>query len=226
MPRTQEYTMTSEFFIRLFFSLQLLIANSYFTEASELNADVKIDVLFMPENCTQTSKKGDLVNAHYDGYLAKDGSKFYCSRSVKDGHPQWFVVGVGQVLKGLDIGLLGMCPGEKRKLTVPPSLAFGSQGKDPVPPNATVIFEVELFSVTRGPRSMEAFKEIDKDQDKSLTDQEIKQYLKSQDLKNTGRTKEEAYYDGVAKDVLRRNDENSDGTLSVKEYNVYGHDEL
>lgn len=51
------------------------------------------------------------------------------SRSVKDGHPQWFVLGVGQVLKGLDVGLMGMCAGEKRKLTVPPSLAFGAKGK-------------------------------------------------------------------------------------------------
>lgn len=48
---------------------------------------------------------------------------------MKDGHPQWFILGVGQVLKGLDVGLMGMCPGEKRKLTVPPSLAFGAKGK-------------------------------------------------------------------------------------------------
>lgn len=40
--------------------------------------DVKIEVLHRPENCSKTSKKGDLLNAHYDGYLAKDGSKFYC----------------------------------------------------------------------------------------------------------------------------------------------------
>jgi FK506-binding protein 7 len=40
--------------------------------------EVKIEVLHRPENCSKTSKKGDLLNAHYDGYLAKDGSKFYC----------------------------------------------------------------------------------------------------------------------------------------------------
>ena len=55
---------------------------------------------------------------------------------------------------------------------------------------------------------------------------QIRQYLKSQDLKNEGKTKEETFYDGVVKDVLRRNDADRDGTLSVKEYNVYGHDEL
>uniref|UniRef100_A0A3B1J0A5 peptidylprolyl isomerase n=1 Tax=Astyanax mexicanus TaxID=7994 RepID=A0A3B1J0A5_ASTMX len=58
------------------------------------------------------------------------------------GEPHWFVLGVGEVIKGLDLGLKDMCPGEKRKITVPPSLAFGAQGKHPVPPNSTVIFEV------------------------------------------------------------------------------------
>lgn len=44
----------------------------------ERTQEVKIEVLHRPENCSKTSKKGDLLNAHYDGYLAKDGSKFYC----------------------------------------------------------------------------------------------------------------------------------------------------
>ncbi|MEQ2274700.1 Peptidyl-prolyl cis-trans isomerase fkbp7, partial [Xenotaenia resolanae] len=50
-------------------------------------------------------------------------------RSDKEGHPQWFVLGVGQVIKGLDIGMMDMCAGEKRKLTVPSALAFGQTGK-------------------------------------------------------------------------------------------------
>lgn len=50
------------------------------------------------------------------------------SRSEKDGHPKWFVLGVGQVIKGLDIALMDMCPGEKRKVVIPPSLAYGEQG--------------------------------------------------------------------------------------------------
>lgn len=52
-----------------------------------------------------------------------------CSRSDKAGHAQWFVLGVGQIIKGLDIGMVDMCPGEKRKITVPPALAFGENGK-------------------------------------------------------------------------------------------------
>lgn len=51
------------------------------------------------------------------------------SRSDKAGHPQWVVLGIGQIIKGLDIGMVDMCPGEKRKITVPPALAFGESGK-------------------------------------------------------------------------------------------------
>lgn len=47
-------------------------------QKEESTEEVKIEVLHRPENCSKTSKKGDLLNAHYDGYLAKDGSKFYC----------------------------------------------------------------------------------------------------------------------------------------------------
>lgn len=47
-------------------------------EEKESTEEVKIEVLYRPENCSKTSKKGDLLNAHYDGFLAKDGSKFYC----------------------------------------------------------------------------------------------------------------------------------------------------
>ncbi|XP_077927162.1 peptidyl-prolyl cis-trans isomerase FKBP7 isoform X4 [Halichoerus grypus] len=96
----------------------------------ESTEEVKIEVLHRPENCSKTSKKGDLLNAHYDGFLAKDGSKFYCSRTQNEGHPKWFVLGVGQVIKGLDIAMMDMCPGEKRKVIIPPSLAYGKEGYD------------------------------------------------------------------------------------------------
>uniref|UniRef100_A0A3Q2Y4J3 peptidylprolyl isomerase n=1 Tax=Hippocampus comes TaxID=109280 RepID=A0A3Q2Y4J3_HIPCM len=91
--------------------------------------EVKIEVVYQPDTCEKKSKRGDLMNVHYDGFLAKDGSQFYCSRHDKAGHPQWFVLGVGQVIKGLDIGMVDMCVGEKRKITVPPALAFGEKGK-------------------------------------------------------------------------------------------------
>ncbi|XP_060784563.1 peptidyl-prolyl cis-trans isomerase FKBP7 [Neoarius graeffei] len=193
--------------------------------AAESPDEVQIEVLFLPESCTQKTKKGDLLHAHYDGYLAKDGSQFYCSRSTKDGEPHWFVLGVGEVIKGLDLGLKDMCPGEKRKITVPPSLAFGEKGKGPVPPNATVIFNVDLLHVRRGPRSIDAFKEMDLDNDQTLTKEEVREHLKME-AKKLNVQKEESYFNDVVTDIFHRNDQDADGTLSMKEYNVYEHDEL
>ncbi|MED6247464.1 Peptidyl-prolyl cis-trans isomerase fkbp7 [Ataeniobius toweri] len=198
---------------------------SVWAGADELDDQVKIEVLVQPEECSRKSKKGDLINAHYDGFLAKDGSQFYCSRSDKEGHPQWFVLGVGQVIKGLDIGMMDMCAGEKRKLTVPSALAFGQTGKGPVPPNATVVFEVEVLSVSRGPRSMEAFGQIDLDKDRSLTKAEVKEYLKLEYEKG-GKPRDEPFYEKILTDIFRKSDQDRDGQISAKEYNIYERDEL
>ncbi|XP_037542201.1 peptidyl-prolyl cis-trans isomerase FKBP7 [Nematolebias whitei] len=198
---------------------------SVWTASDELDREVKIEVLFKPEECSKKSKKGDLINAHYDGYLAKDGSQFYCSRTDKAGHPQWFVLGVGQVIRGLDIGMLDMCPGEKRKVTVPSELAFGVNGKGPVPPNATVVFEVEILSVSRGPRSMEAFGHMDLDKDKSLTKTEVKEYLKLEYEKG-GKPRDDPFYEKIIADIFHKSDTDRDGLISSKEYNIYERDEL
>ncbi|KAM4558669.1 peptidyl-prolyl cis-trans isomerase FKBP7 [Odontesthes bonariensis] len=198
---------------------------SLWSVLAKADDEVKIEVVFEPEECTQKSKKGDLINAHYDGYLANDGSQFYCSRTEKDGHPQWLVLGVGQVIKGLDIGMMDMCPGEKRKVTIPSSLAFGEKGKGPVPPNATVVFEVEVFTVSRGPRTMQAFGQIDVDKDRSLTKAEVKEYLKLEYEKG-GKPRDDPFYEKIISDIFRKNDHDKDGLISAKEYNIFEHDEL
>ncbi|XP_041857386.1 peptidyl-prolyl cis-trans isomerase FKBP7 [Melanotaenia boesemani] len=207
-----------------FFMSSQLSFWSVWAAAAELD-DVKVEVVFKPEECTQRSKRGDLINAHYDGYLAKDGSQFYCSRTDKAGHPQWFVLGVGQVIKGLDLGMVDMCVGEKRKVTIPSALAFGEKGKGPVPPNATVVFEVEVLSVSRGPRSMEAFGRVDLDKDRMLTKAEIKEYLKLEYEKD-GKPRDDPFYEKIIADIFRKSDGDRDGLISAKEYNIYGHDEL
>ncbi|XP_072875946.1 peptidyl-prolyl cis-trans isomerase FKBP7 isoform X3 [Chlorocebus sabaeus] len=125
MPETMHFLFR---FIVFFYLWGLFTAQRQKKEES--TEEVKIEVLHRPENCSKTSKKGDLLNAHYDGYLAKDGSKFYCSRTQNEGHPKWFVLGVGQVIKGLDIAMMDMCPGEKRKVVIPPSFAYGKEGHD------------------------------------------------------------------------------------------------
>ncbi|CAN9184252.1 unnamed protein product [Alternaria alternata] len=94
--------------------------------------------------CTRKTKVGDKVNVHYRGTLL-DGSEF--DASYNRGSPLNFAVGTGQVIKGWDQGLLDMCPGEKRKLTIQPEWAYGSRGAGPIPANSVLIFESELVSI-------------------------------------------------------------------------------
>jgi FK506-binding protein 2 len=84
------------------------------------------------------------VHVHYRGTLESDGSEF--DASYNRGTPLSFVVGNGQVIKGWDQGLLDMCPGEKRKLTIQPDWAYGSRGVGPIPANS-VLSEYMLHTV-------------------------------------------------------------------------------
>jgi FKBP-type peptidyl-prolyl cis-trans isomerase len=87
---------------------------------------------------------GKLVTVNYSGTLS-DGKKF--DSSYDRGQPSQFVLGAGQVIQGWDEGVAGMKAGGKRKLTIPPELGYGNQnvGDGLIPPNSTLIFEVELL---------------------------------------------------------------------------------
>ncbi|MHB9026356.1 MAG: FKBP-type peptidyl-prolyl cis-trans isomerase [Armatimonadota bacterium] len=89
---------------------------------------------------------GKTVTVHYTGWLT-DGTKF--DSSVDRGKPFSFPLGAGRVISGWDKGVAGMKVGGKRKLTIPPEMGYGASGTPggPIPPNATLVFEVELLGV-------------------------------------------------------------------------------
>lgn len=93
----------------------------------------------------RVAKRGNDIKVHYTGYLASNNSKF--DSSVDRKVPFEFKLGRGEVIQGWDRGIVGMKVGGKRKLIIPPILAYGENGSGSIPPNATLIFDVELLSV-------------------------------------------------------------------------------
>ena len=114
-----------------------------------LPSGLKFEILKAGADDAKKPANGKSVTVHYTGWLddnGKEGKKF--DSSVDRNQAFSFRLGVGQVIKGWDEGVLDMKVGEKRRLTLPPQLAYGDTGAGGViPPNATLIFDVELLEV-------------------------------------------------------------------------------
>ena len=107
-------------------------------------AELKMETL--TEGHGEIAEAGKRVSVHYEGRL-KDGTVFDGSRPR--GQAFSFTIGAGQVIRGWEQGVAGMKVGETRKLTIPPELGYGEAGAGGViPPNATLVFEIELLEVT------------------------------------------------------------------------------
>jgi FKBP-type peptidyl-prolyl cis-trans isomerase len=96
----------------------------------------------------ESPSPGKIVSVHYTGWL-ENGTQFDSSRGLDRGQPLEFSIGVGRVIKGWDEGVMTMKVGGKRKLIIPPDLGYGATGagRGRIPPNSTLIFEVELLGV-------------------------------------------------------------------------------
>ena len=115
------------------------------TSAQEITTPSGLKYVDLQVGSGDTAKPGDLVTVHYTGWLV-DGAKF--DSSVDRRQPFSFPLGAGRVIKGWDEGVAGMKVGGKRKLTIPPDLGYGTRGAGGViPPNATLLFDVELLEV-------------------------------------------------------------------------------
>ncbi|KAH1010680.1 hypothetical protein HUJ05_004937 [Dendroctonus ponderosae] len=153
--------------------------------------------------------------------------------SLDRDQPFTFQLGVGQVIKGWDQGLLDMCVGEKRKLTIPPSLGYGDRGAgNVIPGGATLHFEVELINIGDSPPTTNVFKEIDGDKDNQLSREEISEYLKKQMVAADGGNPSEevknmlAEHDKLVEEIFQHEDKDKNGFISHDEFSGPKHDEL
>ena len=113
-------------------------------ESTEIQQQDGIDITILQEGSGEAIQDGRVAVVHYTGTL-DDGTVF--DSSVSRGTPFEFTLGAGQVIKGWDLGVLGMKVGEKRNLVIAPELAYGSTARGSIPANSRLTFEVELVDI-------------------------------------------------------------------------------
>lgn len=134
--------------------IQVRAADAPSTQPAERTTPSGLKIIDVKKlDAAMEAQDGDLVWVHYTGKL-ENGTKFDSSFDRKDSQGEFqpieFRLGQGKVIKGWDEGVTGMKVGEKRQLIIPPNLAYGAQGAGGViPPNATLVFDVELVGIYR-----------------------------------------------------------------------------
>lgn len=127
-----------------------MITENNNTGASDVTNNVDSNTNNNPVSTGEVAKVGDKVVMNYTGRL-ENGTVFDSNTDPKFGHvePFTFTLGAGQVIAGWDKGIVGMKVGEKKTLTIPPEDGYGPNGYGPIPPNATLIFDVELVGINK-----------------------------------------------------------------------------
>ena len=145
---TKEWVAVSVavFVVGFFFVFGQSLISFFSINKSQTNMARTPQVLITNEvvGAGQTAVSGDRAVVNYTGHFV-DGRVF--DSSVSRGEPFQFVLGVGQVIKGWDEGIVGMKVGGKRTITVPPELGYGANDYGPIPGNSTLIFDVELLRI-------------------------------------------------------------------------------
>jgi FKBP-type peptidyl-prolyl cis-trans isomerase len=146
--------IASSFLLVLIFLLILLLASGNINDTNKARGNQEssleggvsqLQIEDILEGIGEEVKNGDTISVHYTGTLL-DGTKF--DSSLDKGEPFTFTIGEGSVIPGWDQGLLGMKVEGKRRLKIPPELAYGEEGAGGnIPPNSTLIFEIELIEI-------------------------------------------------------------------------------
>lgn len=207
------------------------------------NPDDSVSIIssYKPINCTVLSKKGDYVKYHYNATLM-DGTMLDSTHQY--GKTYNIVLGSGQVVMGMDIGLQDMCVGEKRTVVIPPHFGYGEAGVEgEVPRSAVLIFNIELVElipglpdgymfIWNGEVSPNLFEEIDKDQNGEIFLQEFSEYIYAQVEAGKGKLAPGFDASKIIENMFKNQDRNEDGKITEAEFKLKDqedkerHDEL
>merc|ERR1711936_1308502 len=231
--QTPGLTVSTEKIDRMKVALAVIVfVGAVIAEPEVLPSGLTVEYVQVPEACEVKVKRSDMLTMHYTGTL-EDGSKF--DSSVDRNEPFKFQIGVGQVIKGWEEGVLGMCIGEKRRLIVPPELGYGDRGAgEVIPGGATLYFDIELLGTEEGPQPVNVFKQIDMDNDAALSREELSVYLKQQVEAMAQAGGEQAQQaqemlkdqDKLVEEIFSHEDKDKDGYISHEEFSGPKHDEL